>query len=164
MGKTQKFFLGACLAGAFGTASAIEPIATVMELEGSAVVSQGSEYVKAHVGMRLQEGDRFLAMQDGSAVIAFDDGCKYQMTDQEVLVIGSMSTCASDAAGSYQVDAGSAVAEGASVSYKPAGAPGKGGTAAMGASGVVPIVAAALIAGLAISEAGSDNDREPASP
>jgi hypothetical protein len=93
-----------------GAASAAEYDATLSRLEGVGVVSQGAQYVPAHEGMALREGDRFMVLEGGNAVVTFADGCRYPLADNEVLTVGATNTCAAGTAGSYKVAPYSAVA------------------------------------------------------
>jgi hypothetical protein len=104
--------LGASLALALplGTAGATESGATLSRLEGFGVVSQGAQYVPAHEGMALREGDRFMVLEGGNAIVTFADGCRYSLADNEVLTIGTTDTCAAGTFGSHKIAPYSAVA------------------------------------------------------
>jgi hypothetical protein len=158
-----RLFFGACLTAAFATAGAAESAGTLSQTDGLAVVSKGAEYVEAQQGMKLNEGDRIMVMEGGSAVISFADGCQYTLSDNELLTIGATSTCASAAAGSYKIDPYSAVSQDSSTAaagYQQAGA---GGAAAGGASVVVPAVVVGIGVIALASDTGSDK-RNPVSP
>jgi len=145
-----------------GTASAAEPIGSFARIDGVAVVSKGAQYVKAHEGMPLKEGDRLMVMEGGKAIIAFADGCQYTLADNEILTIGAVSTCASDAVGSYKVDPYTSVAQSqntASAQFQKAamGAPAAasaGGAAAAGSLAWVPL---ALVGAVGIAAAAGDS-------
>jgi hypothetical protein len=153
-----KVILGACLTATLSVSNAEDSIGTVSQVTGVAVVSEGAQYVKAHEGLQLQEGDRIMVLEGGSAVISFTDGCQYKLADNEVLTIGLKSTCASDAAGSYKIEPYSAVSQNpnaAAASMQPAAI---GGTSAYGANlGWVPVAAGGvvLIGAVASSNSGS---------
>lgn len=153
-----KVILGACLTATLSVSNAEDSIGTVSQVTGVAVVSEGAQYVKAHEGLQLQEGDRIMVLEGGSAVISFTDGCQYKLADNEVLTIGLKSTCASDAAGSYKIEPYSAVSQNpnaAASSMQPAAI---GGTSAYGANlGWVPVAAGGvvLIGAVASSNSGS---------
>lgn len=103
---------GACLAATVATASAADSVGTLSGIEGHTFVSQGAQYVKGRVGMKLMEGDRLMAMEGGSAVVSFVDGCRYELTENELLSVGPVSSCAlSSTAGAYKVDPYHAVSQ-----------------------------------------------------
>jgi hypothetical protein len=98
------------LALPLGTVGAAESTATLSRLVGVGVVSQGAQYVPAHEGMALRQGDRFMVLEDGNAIITFADGCRYSLADNEVLTIGATNTCTTGAVGSHEVTPHNAVA------------------------------------------------------
>jgi hypothetical protein len=124
--------------------NAAEPIATFSRIDGFAVVSQGAQYIKAHEGMPLSEGDRLMMLEGGTATIVFKDGCQYQIADDELLSIGATSTCASKGAGSLKIDPTTAISQNApdSQHLQLAAAPG----AAVGAGAVLTGASSAAIA------------------
>lgn len=127
MMKSGKMSVKTVLVAAVGmTASvtcvgATESVGSLARIEGSAVVSQGAQYVKAHEGMPLNTGDRLMVMDGGKAILSFKDGCQYTLGDNEVLTIGTTSACAAQGAGSYKVDPRTAVSSGKdSLALQPA--------------------------------------------
>jgi hypothetical protein len=56
------------------------------------MVSQ-SPYVKATVGMRVNNGGRVLALAGSTVVVAYDDGCWHEVKENEVLTIEDVSPC-----------------------------------------------------------------------
>ena len=88
---------------AFGQAAASEPVATITQIDGIALVSQGSDYVTATAGMSLREGDRLMAMEGGSATITYKDGCVHNLADNTIATVGSVESCATGALASSQV-------------------------------------------------------------
>ncbi len=86
--------------------------ATVARVDGTAVISQDARYVPARQGMILNEGDRLMVLEGGSAVLTFADGCQYELGSMAMLTVSGVSTCAADGAGVYKVDPESAVADG----------------------------------------------------
>ena len=100
MNRVKSAGLAAACAAALlsmGAASA-DSIGQIKLVEGSAMISQGAQYVPAREGMQLQELDRILVMEDSSATLTFNDGCEYTMADSEVLTVGAESVCATQAA------------------------------------------------------------------
>jgi hypothetical protein len=73
-----------------GAASA----ATLSSANGSVMVNQGKQFVSAQLGQALAAGDRVMVMQDGSAVVRFDDGCDVTINGGSVAVVPAVSTCA----------------------------------------------------------------------
>ena len=100
--------------GGMGLALAADQasIATVARVDGTAVVSQDARYVPARQGMILNEGDRLMVLEGGSAILTFADGCQYELGSMAMLTVSGVSTCAADGAGVYKVDPESAVADG----------------------------------------------------
>jgi hypothetical protein len=100
--------------GCLGLAVAADqsPVAKLVRLDGTAVISQGARYVPAHEGMSLTEGDRLMVLEGGSAILAFTDGCQYELGQMNMLAVHGISTCAAAGAGVYKVDPKSAVADG----------------------------------------------------
>ena len=95
--NSAKIALGVLVALSVGTASAAEPIGTVAQLNGEALISNGSQYVPAREGTKLNEFDRILILDDSSAVLEFNDGCRYNMGQQELLTLSKESACQSAA-------------------------------------------------------------------
>jgi hypothetical protein len=140
------------LAVGFAQASAADAVATVTQIQGVALVNQGTEYVNAKSGMPLYEGDRVMAMEGGSAELTFADGCKLNVPDNQVVSVGTQSSCATGtvsqrAVGPY-LAAAPAVAGGAAA-------------AGMAAAGVL---AAAVIVGAAGSDGSSERAAIAVSP
>jgi len=61
-----------------------------------------------------------MVLADGKAIVRFLDGCEYSLTDQAVLVVQDVSTCASNGSGVYRVNPRSGVAGGTSPRPQPA--------------------------------------------
>ena len=107
--------LAVCATLSLSVASAAEPLGTLARIEGSTLINQGEQYVKAREGMAVKEGDRLIATEGSSAVIKFNDGCQFTLTDAQVLTLGPKSTCAGgDAVASYPVNPKPAQAQGGS--------------------------------------------------
>jgi hypothetical protein len=141
----------ACAVGlvTIGAASA-DSIGQIKLVQGSAMISQGAEYVAAREGMQLQELDRILVMEDSTATLAFNDGCEYTMADSEILTVGAESVCAAQAA----APSIEAIEKGATsqLGYAAGGATGLYILGGLGAAGLIAAAADGL---------GSD-DRPPA--
>lgn len=134
--------LSAALATALGVAGAVEPVATVSQIQGVVLVSQGTDYVTARHGMTLLEGDRVMAMDGGSAALTYTDGCKLDITDNQVFTVGSVASCSDGTLSQRRV--------GPYLAAAPATGAAAAGLIAAGVLGTVVIVGAA-------SDNGSDN-------
>lgn len=106
----QGLILGAGMAATLCFAAEPGPVGKIVRTEGWAVVTQGAQYVRASEGMPLREGDRLIALEDSAVTIHFADGCELTLSENELLTVGPVSTCASDAVGQYRVDPKSGVA------------------------------------------------------
>jgi hypothetical protein len=108
--------------GIVGMAMAADqaPIAKLVRVDGTVIASQDARYIPAREGMSLKEGDRLMVLADGKAIVRFLDGCEYSLTDQAVLVVQDVSTCASNGSGVYRVNPRSGVAGGTSPRPQPA--------------------------------------------
>jgi hypothetical protein len=158
-----RVLLGAGLTVGLGVASAAaELTGTLSRIEGTAVVSQGAQYVKGREGMKLKEGDRLMVLEGGNAVISFADGCRYTLGDNELLTVGAASTCAAAAIGSYKVDPKGAVAQtpNAAADLKPAAVQaGAGGGGAAAPWIPFAVMGGVVIAGVVIA-ANDDDDND----
>ncbi|MGB8144138.1 MAG: hypothetical protein WCF05_02980 [Chromatiaceae bacterium] len=114
--------------GGVGLAVAADqsPVATVVRVDGTAVVSQDARYVPARQGMNLKEGDRLMVLEGGSAILTFTDGCQYELGQMAMLAVQGISTCAANGVGVYKVDPKTAVADGAVPKPKLAAIGGNG--------------------------------------
>ena len=84
----------ACAACLFSVgAQAADSVGEIRLVNGSALVSQGAQYVPASEGMQLHELDRIMVMEDSSAVLAFADGCEYTMASSEMITLTGQSVC-----------------------------------------------------------------------
>jgi hypothetical protein len=143
--------VSAILAGAVCLATSVqatETVASLVQINGTALVNQGEQYTTAREGMTLRTGDRVMVMEGGSAVLKFADGCTHPVDDNRVLTVGSAESCSSgtlaqDAVGPY---------------YAAAGA-GGAATAGLAAAGVLGTV---VIVGLS-ADTGSDERSTPPS-
>jgi hypothetical protein len=125
--------------------------------------------------MSLRDGDRLMALEGGAVTIQFTDGCQHTLGDNEVLTLGTLSSCAADAVGSYQVDPRTGVAkapDGAGYLRQaalepPAPPPPPVAAAIPAAAGSVwvpVVIGAALIGGAVYAINDDDDDPRPISP
>jgi hypothetical protein len=145
--------VAAALALSFAQAGAADAVAvaTLSEVQGVALINQGSDFVTAKPGMALRQGDRLMAMEGGTAVLTYADGCKFNVADNQVFTVGSANSCTAGTLSQRPV--------GPYVAAAPAiGAGAMAGLAAAGA------VATVVVVGAASSSGSDDNDNPPAVP
>ena len=83
------------MAATFNCATAAdETAATLVRIEGEAVVSKGAQYVGGTEGMALKVGERVMALAASTATIQFNDGCRYVLEANQLLTVDAMSPCA----------------------------------------------------------------------
>lgn len=82
-----------CCLGADDTDDQDESVARLEEIDGEALVNDGSRYRPGTVGMRLKVGHRVIVLEGGRAVIRYDDGCRDEVEDDEILTIDDSSPC-----------------------------------------------------------------------
>lgn len=87
-------------------------VAKLVRNDGSAVVSRDAKYIPAREGMTLKEGDRLMVLEGGGAILAFADGCQYELGEMAMLAVEGISPCAANGVGVYKVDPKSAIADG----------------------------------------------------
>jgi hypothetical protein len=87
-------------------------VAKLVRIDGAVVASQDAKYVPAREGMTLKEGDRLMVLEGGSAILAFADGCQYELGEMAMVAVQGISTCAANGGGVYKVDAKTAVSDG----------------------------------------------------
>ncbi len=137
------------LASLFASSAALaaDPVATLGSAEGVVMVSKDKKFVSVQPGQALKAGDRVLVMQDGSALVRFNDGCELALPETSLAVIPAVSTCAGGNAEIAQLSPESAQALGL-------------GKVAMSASGLWA-VGALPAAGVAAGESGNDDTVSP---
>ena len=92
---TGKAIIAAVLAGTVNLAfAADESVASLVRIEGEAVVSKGAQYVGGTEGMALKVGERVMALAGSTATIQFTDGCRYVLGANQLLTIDPKSPCA----------------------------------------------------------------------
>lgn len=97
--------------------SSMASAATVKVSKNDVFIDRGSGYVKVSGSTSGQAGHVVMAMNGGSAVIIYDDGCQQKVNVGAVGVIGEASPCASGDASGVSTETlligGAAVAVGA---------------------------------------------------
>jgi hypothetical protein len=155
----------------FAQANAANSVATVAQIRGIALVSQGSDYVNAKPGMALSEGDRVMAMEGGSVDLSFADGCKLNVPDNQVLTVGNASSCSAGtlsqrAVGPYIAAAPAAGAAGAGLGAGAAGAGAAAGIGTLGMGATAGLIAAGTLATVVVvgAASGGGSNSNPVSP
>lgn len=146
---SSRILIGAVAAATLAVASVAqaENQGTVLTgLQAPVMVNQGDSYRAATEGMTLSAGDRVMAMNGGSAAIAYPNGCTAAIGSNELVRVDTGEACATSSA-----DAGT---------YQQAGSAGGAGGAGGGSAVVteLAIVGGALLGGVAVIEATEDDD------
>jgi hypothetical protein len=149
---------GAALSVGFVQAMASDTIGEIKRVDGSAMISKGEHFVAAQQGMKLQELDRLIVLEQSEALVEFDDGCSHVMKENELLTVGATSVCVdkpsgvAEAEGTVAKTAPSdvAAAQRTAISQLEAGAGFAGGLVFAG------VAAGGLIAALAAGDGGND--------
>jgi hypothetical protein len=153
--------------GLGAAAHASEPLGEITSIKGSALISQGAQYVPARAGMSLRELDRVVIMEDSSATVAFADGCDYVMGEMDLLTVSPKSPCQSSGSGAAESDvlskATTMVAPSQSVEQAAVGQLGAGAAAGgiAGASTGVVILGGLAAAGFIYAATDDEPDRDP---
>lgn len=157
---------GAALSVGFVQAIASDGIGEIKRVDGAAMISKGEHFVAAQQGMKLQELDRLIVLEQSEALLEFDDGCRHLMKERELLTVGATSVCVDKPAGVAEV----AADEPAVVTTTPADVAAaqrtatsqlEAGAAAGGALLFAGVAAGGFIAALV---AGDGNDPPPSQP
>ncbi len=91
--------VGAALSVGFVHAMASETIGEIKRVDGAAMISKGEHFVAAQQGMKLQELDRLIVLEQSEALLEFDDGCRHLMKEKELLTVGPTSVCVDKSTG-----------------------------------------------------------------
>lgn len=71
-----------------------DPVATASVVKGPVQVNQGEEYLPLKLNQPLMEGDRVMALRNGTATIHFEDGCDLKVEPETMVEVPERSTCA----------------------------------------------------------------------
>jgi hypothetical protein len=96
---------GAALSVGFVPAIASDGIGEIKRVDGAAMISKGEHFVAAQQGMKLQELDRLIVLEQSEALLEFEDGCRHLMKEKELLTVGATSVCVDRATGVAEVAA-----------------------------------------------------------
>ena len=148
----------AALSAAAPSALAAEKeVATIARITGSTLVNKGTQYVNGTEGMALSVGQRVMSLEESTAVLQFNDGCRYTMEENEVITIPSLSPCVLTKGSSDRLSVLPPV--------PPAAAPVAAAIVpAAAAAGLawVPVAAAGAVGLAAIAGGAFDDDDDPA--
>jgi hypothetical protein len=86
-------WLAMTLAGCTAIAGAVEPTATLQQLEGRVFVNQSAAMSLAQEGTQLYPGDRVVAVAGSSGNVVYPDGCTVAMPENSMLLIGCAPQC-----------------------------------------------------------------------
>ncbi len=156
--KNNVFILvmGAALSVAAGQVTASDAVGEIKRVDGSAMISQGEHFVAAQAGMKLEELDRLMVLEQSEAMLEFKDGCRYVLKEGEMLTVGPTSACVDN-----PKTAGTTDFEGVgrtATSQLQGGAAAGGGVANMVAAGVM--AGGALTGVIAGSISASDSNKD----
>lgn len=112
----QRLLIVSSLVFSLGAAIPAFAAATLTLVEGGVKVNQGSEFVEAFEQLALQTGDRVMTLDNGRAVVTFDDGCEIEAGPNTLITVPSTSTCAGGVARTQNIAPGGTEAVGASSS------------------------------------------------
>jgi hypothetical protein len=84
---------GAALSVGVVQAMASDTVGEIKRVDGAAMISKGEHFVAAQQGMKLQELDRLIVLEQSEALVEFDDGCRHLMKEKELLTVGATSVC-----------------------------------------------------------------------
>jgi hypothetical protein len=85
--------VGIVLAAQLGVASASEPLGTIIELHGQALINQGETFLPARQGMALRESDRVFVMEKSRASLALNSGCVRELAELEKFTLAEGQSC-----------------------------------------------------------------------
>ena len=123
----------ALLASSPGHADGIRAgLATVSQVDGVVLVSEGGRFSTASVGGGVLAGGRLLTMENAAAAVTYGDGCRLEVPANTMVVFRSPSECTNNTVDS----------EAAGRQYASLGAPTAG--AAVASSGAVATTTAAV--------------------
>lgn len=76
------------------SASSANPVGTVTQVDGVALVTQDGQYVQAYPGLRVTAGDRIMTSEIGRVTLEFGPGCAHTMGELEMVTVGAGDFCA----------------------------------------------------------------------
>jgi hypothetical protein len=104
--RTGPFLIltAAILLGLGARPATAELIASITQINGIAMISNGAHYTPASEGAILKAGDRLIVLEGGQATLLYSDHCLFQQTDQHILDVKAQSTCELGQGGEYRPD------------------------------------------------------------
>ena len=73
----------------------------LLQVKGSAVISQGALYTLGQEGSPLKSGNRIMTLEGAEAVLHFTDHCLYRLGEDQLFDVGAQSPCALGQGGEY---------------------------------------------------------------
>lgn len=95
---------------------AADTVARLSRADGTVRVNMGDEFVNAVENTALKAGDRIMTMDDGRAIITFNDGCDLQAGPNTLITLPAVSNCAGGLVRTQNIAPGGGEAVGASES------------------------------------------------
>lgn len=162
--KTKIFASATILmAGMFATGMAqadASNLASLVSVSGKVLVDQGKGFVAAKPGMKLNDKDRVITLNDSAAAVAYADGCVNTLKSNNLLTVDQQAACSKQAL-STQQPLRYAAAIGDTRTDVPANAgagSSAGAPAASGFNAALPLIMGGAIGVMVASEDdGSDN-------
>ena len=103
--KSSRLLLTAtatCLPLIAGAADTTDPtLGQLLQVKGSAVISQGALYSLGQEGTPLKPGNRLMTLEGAEAVLHFTDHCLYRLGEDQLFDVGAQSPCALGQGGEY---------------------------------------------------------------
>lgn len=152
MSRIQLSALTLCLLAMTVAAKESAPsdvVASAAEVVGAVKVNQGEQFRPLLQGNALREGDRVMALRDGSAVIRFDDGCELRVESETMVEVPAISTCAGAIVSSHAIEPASS------------GAVGAAGTGGVDWAGVATIVGTVVVGDGILYDEGNNDTVSP---
>lgn len=161
--KTKIFASAAILmTGMFATGMAqadASNLASLASVSGKVLVDQGKGFVTAKPGMKLNDKDRVITLNDSTAAVAYADGCVNQLKSNNLLTIDQQAACSKQALTTQQpLRYAAAIGDTRTDVPANAGAGSSAGAAASGFNAALPLILGGAFGVMIASEDdGSDN-------
>ena len=123
-----------------------EAVATASVVKGPVQVNQGEQYVPLKLNQSLNEGDRVMALRNGTATIHYEDGCDLRVEPETMVEVPEESPCAGAIVTTHAI--------------APAGTGAVGAAASGGIGGAIPQIITVVVGSLIMYE----NDNDTVSP
>lgn len=138
-------------------------MASLVSVSGKVLVDQGKGFVTAKPGMKLNDSDRVITLNDSAAAVAYADGCVNMLKSNKLLTIDQEAACSKQAL-STQQPLRYAAAIGDTKTDVPANAgPTAGAPAAPGLGAGMPLALGGAWGAMIIHGNNSNKDNTPIS-